>query len=45
VVGGPAAFVISASTYDDFALAMAKKLTRELTILTAFKSGPRPGEN
>jgi len=45
VVGGPASFVISASTYDDFALAMAKKLTRELTILTAFKSGPRPGEN
>ncbi len=41
VIGGPAAFVISTRTYDDFATAMAKKLVRELTIFTAAGEGAR----
>jgi hypothetical protein len=32
VVGGPAAFVMTAASYDDFADAIARKLLRELTI-------------
>ncbi len=38
VIGGPASFVITAADYDDFVDAMAKKLYRELTVLTS--SGP-----
>lgn len=35
VVGGPAAFVLQADSYDDFSEAMARKLLRELTIQLA----------
>lgn len=42
VIVGPASFVIGAQTYSDFALAMAKKFVRELSILTARNQLFRP---
>jgi len=42
VIGGPGAFVITASTYGHFAEAMAKKLARELTIYTADAAAGSP---
>jgi hypothetical protein len=38
VVGGPAAFVLAARTFDDFAAAMLRKLVQEV----AGTAGPRP---
>lgn len=40
VIAGPARFVLRADTYDDFAVAMAKKLHRELLAPVASAPGP-----
>lgn len=43
VIAGPGAFVISASSYSDFAEAMHKKLKKELEVPVSFRrSGPAP---
>jgi hypothetical protein len=41
VIGGPAAFVVTASTFEDFADAIRAKLLREITVPMAART-PRP---